>query len=1202
MTVGNAQERPCPYVGPRAFTAGEPLYGRDAELQDLLDLVIAERVVVLHSPSGAGKSSLLQAGLVPRLLAEGFEVGPVMRVGLEPPAGAPADANRYTLSALLSLGEEADMQVPVEALARQTIGEYLERRRAPGASPRVLIFDQFEEVLTVAPADHEGKLGFFAQLGAALLQRDVWAVLALREDHLAALEPYRRLLPTRMRTTYRLDLLTAEAALLAIQAPARAAGVVFTDQAARKLVDDLRLVKVMRPGAAPEMTPGRHVEPVQLQVVCRRLWERLPADDTTIDLDDLAALGDVDQALADYCDAAIAPAARAGAPERLLRGWLQRNLVTEAGLRTQVLLGSRVSAEIDEASLTALIDAHLLRAEQRRGVHWIELAHDRLVAPLLRSNQRWFEAHLSLLQRQAEIWDRNGRLPQLLLADPSVIAEPGLTPVEREYLEQSRLHHARERRERLQRWAIVGLLIALLAATAIGFGMRSRYSRLAQDDAERAQDVAERAAEVALARQLAAQSALQPVARASTAALLAAAASRIGEEAERGTRLLELWARFPLLREVIVTEGSMTPWAVDPGGRIAAAIDEREGLHFWDLQTHARLGPHAPTRARGVAISPTRPLAVASDPEGAGLTLWDLATMRSAGTLMHGPGFGGAVVDIEFSGEGSRFATLSSTGIAAVWEPSGASFTVTYPNGSEPVTSVAMHPDGEHMAVGYSDGRIEYGAVHGEGTGTAQLRGTPIAGLRFDPAGARLFAVDSLGYVELRIGAAGELERLRAGRIGGARFLDASDDLRSFLLRHCSPDCERAEALLWDVVRERPRAVLDIGDSLGPEPILIGASGMLLTGHADGTLRVSDPRRRPLLSAHARGVAAVVLGGDGRTVFTGGCATAEAAACGGEIQRWDPSTGEPMGAPLHGHRGGVRALALLDEDRRLVSVDEAGEVLLWTLATGEATALRGLPASGLAPALAVDAAGKVIAVVADQAAIHRIDVLAGTELASVPASGVVALAQTRDGGQLAAALCEGEGCEVVLWDPRGGEPRRLMAPQVTRLAFAPGGERLAAADASGGVRVWSLPGGEVIELRPEVAGPPAADLQVSDDAAWVATIACADAACSSGASVLHLWSAITGLEPGTPLIGHSRFVPVLDDLDAATRARRVLAFGTGAATLVSGSLDGALVWPLGPAALQEQVCTLAGRSFTASEWSRFVGAGRAYEATCEPAR
>ncbi len=59
----------------------------------------------------------------------------------------------------------ADLQVPVEALARQTISEYLERRRAPGASPRVLIFDQFEEVLTVAPADHEGKLGFFAQLG-----------------------------------------------------------------------------------------------------------------------------------------------------------------------------------------------------------------------------------------------------------------------------------------------------------------------------------------------------------------------------------------------------------------------------------------------------------------------------------------------------------------------------------------------------------------------------------------------------------------------------------------------------------------------------------------------------------------------------------------------------------------------------------------------------------------------------------------------------------------------------------------------------------------------------------------------------------------------------------------------------------------------------------------------------------------------------
>src|SRR5215218_2344977 len=96
-----------PYVGPRAFQPGETLYGRDREVVALLDLVLAERIVLLHSPSGAGKTSLIQAALVPRLEQEDFEVLPVIRVSLEPPVGTDLGArfNRYVLSALMSLEE-----------------------------------------------------------------------------------------------------------------------------------------------------------------------------------------------------------------------------------------------------------------------------------------------------------------------------------------------------------------------------------------------------------------------------------------------------------------------------------------------------------------------------------------------------------------------------------------------------------------------------------------------------------------------------------------------------------------------------------------------------------------------------------------------------------------------------------------------------------------------------------------------------------------------------------------------------------------------------------------------------------------------------------------------------------------------------------------------------------------------------------------
>ena len=69
-----------PYVGPRSIAHGEPLYGRDLELAELQDIVISQRLVLLYSPSGAGKSSLIEAGLRAQLVERGFFLPPTVRV------------------------------------------------------------------------------------------------------------------------------------------------------------------------------------------------------------------------------------------------------------------------------------------------------------------------------------------------------------------------------------------------------------------------------------------------------------------------------------------------------------------------------------------------------------------------------------------------------------------------------------------------------------------------------------------------------------------------------------------------------------------------------------------------------------------------------------------------------------------------------------------------------------------------------------------------------------------------------------------------------------------------------------------------------------------------------------------------------------------------------------------------------------------
>jgi WD40 repeat protein len=485
MTVAE-RTRPNPYVGPRPFEYGETLYGRDREVLKLLDLLMAERIVLVYSPSGAGKTSLIQAALVPRLEEEGFRVLPIMRVRLEtalPAGNGRIPPNRYVLSALLSLEEPlpAEQRMPLAALAGQGLCGYLEQRAA-GAdpdSPELLIFDQFEEILTVDPTNLEAKAAFFAQVGVVLRDRRRWALFSMREDYLAGLDPYLRALPTRLSTTFRLDLLGEGAARRAIQEPARQAGADFTDPAAKKLIGELRRVQVQRPDGTMEDQLGPYVEPVQLQVVCRRLWSRLSDDCTRISERDVEAGGDVDTALADYYAERVGSiAAATRTPERAVREWFDRHLITEHGVRGQVLQSPGQSEGLDNAVIRQLVDAHVVRADERRGTTWFELAHDRLIKPVRANNAAWFRANLSPLQQQAALWEIRGRSKDLLLRDQGLAEaerwardHPGeLTADENDFLVASQEAQAAAEREirhvkLLSRMTLFAMFVSFIAFT-----------------------------------------------------------------------------------------------------------------------------------------------------------------------------------------------------------------------------------------------------------------------------------------------------------------------------------------------------------------------------------------------------------------------------------------------------------------------------------------------------------------------------------------------------------------------------------------------------------------------------------------------------------------------------------------------------------------------------------------------------------------
>lgn len=480
--------RPSPYVGPRPFTADDLLPARSAEVVALRQTLIAARIIVLHSPSGAGKTSLLEArnGLRQALVDRQFMVHRSARVGLPPPPGAAV--NRYVYSVIRGLTGDAGLSAAggdLEAFLTDLRGEGPRRRE-------LLVFDQFEEVLTADPADDAGRTEFFEQLASVLMDPYRWALFVIREDYLGALAPWARRMPTHLTHHFRLDLLGVDAAREAIRAPAAAVGVDFTDEALTRLLGELRRVVMQGLGGGLTSVDGRWIEPVQLQVVCQRLWTGLESDDRSVDLADVEALGDVDAALADFYAAQVAAVAAATAvPERTIREFVGARLISMHGIRTQVIRSAAGREGLSPAAVAGLEAAHLIRGEERRGIQWFELAHDRLVAPVRADNARWAMTHLHAMQLQATMWAEHGEMTEMLLAgEPLAMAEAWaaehqglLTPGEQVYLRRSRERAADQTRERVVserlmaeqarllrtlRIFAAALLVALLAAAVLG--------------------------------------------------------------------------------------------------------------------------------------------------------------------------------------------------------------------------------------------------------------------------------------------------------------------------------------------------------------------------------------------------------------------------------------------------------------------------------------------------------------------------------------------------------------------------------------------------------------------------------------------------------------------------------------------------------------------------------------------------------------
>lgn len=736
-----------PFTGPDAIGSDAPIFGRDREIRELRARLIADRIVLMYSPSGAGKTSLINAGgidtgvggpdrFVHAGVARELEVrkfhvlGPI-RLNRAPAPGD--DRNRFTLSMLASLDPSADPAALASRTIEQQLADATSEARTTGAKHVCLFFDQFEELLTADPGERgpHDREEFVRELGAALRRKapddgtdHLWALFSMREDYLARLDEYLPLLPTRLQSRFRLDLLTPQQAttILVETATRRRNGVVtgieLPEEVAAQLVDRVR-------------GDHHHVEPLHLQLVGRRVWQTAhDAGAATITGDIVEQAGDVDVALANFYDESIRHVATASAGdrtpttrERQLRLWVEDALITDQGFRRQSD-AQTTGEELDDAALDELGRARLVTTVDR-GVRWYELSHDRLAMQVRRANDGWYSdsAVLAPLPRRADRWHRGGRRDADLLGGSELRtakrwrkSHPSESlPVDDAFLAESDRHQQLTRTGRWVKVLVPVVVLALLGATLLWY----RAAR-SEDEREREANKAAAAGLAAQSQALRGDDAPLALAIAAEAAARTASPTPTALSAVAGARAALRETRWRSVGEPIEQPGARRV-AVSPDGSTIAVAgcgaedptcsdDERSVIHL--TTSSATTVPEAPlplgdhgAEINELVFTPDGTELVSAG-ESETVRFWDLATLTElpARRLQHDPG--DKVNALAFDPtDPTRLATGTEQGMLRIWDLStgtGDVFVRTVTDRTGEINDLAFRTDGRAIATAES--------------------------------------------------------------------------------------------------------------------------------------------------------------------------------------------------------------------------------------------------------------------------------------------------------------------------------------------------------------------------------------------------------------------------------------------------------------------------------------------------------------------
>lgn len=1087
-----AGSSPYPGLRPFEPDEAHLFFGRDEQIDELLRRLSRHRFLAIVGTSGCGKSSLVKAGLLPNLRGGGMTAaGSSWHVATLRPGADPIGSLAAALNALdvFGGGVEAEADLPATAfteaaLRRGPLGlvdVVRHCRLAPGENLLVLV-DQFEEIFRFAPlsgAKGRDDAAAFVKLlleAAGQQEHRIFIVLTMRSDFLGDCARLRGLPEAINDGQYLVPRLTRGQLREAIEGPAAVAGAAVSPPLVQALLNE---------AADQDLLP-------LLQHALMRTWTLargaavldLPAYEAT------GGVAHALSRHADEAYEELAPGEQRIAKRLFQR--LTHGRASGRGTRHPSRLGvirDVVGAPLDD--VVRIIDV-FRRPERAflmppDGVplgpdSTIDISHESLMRQWIRLREwtreeyesateyrRLSEAAALHAAGKAGLW----REPELDIAlawraeqQPTAAwASRYQTAFEQAmaFLDESAAQ--RRLRQRIVKVALVGAAVAIVVFVAFLAGERGAQNSLRVQLASSVPDPAARALLLAELGEVAEPEHLPLYEAAAAAAIpLAVFDGRAGETLI-GSVFIDAGRVATVSRSGAISwrradgrghadEGAMR--AGENGGGRTGRLELRGMAATHDGERIAAFTErtiYLATAADGVAepipvegSSPLTAMALAADGSrlaGAlldgSIRIWDLAGAAPAARDLTGsvPGAAPEGVDpvehLQFDTAGSVLAIGTSSGVVRVLNVSDSSGETAgagcdSASTGATLTSLALSPDGNWLACGYSDNVVRVSNSRAPGP-PLLLPGhqAPVLAVAFSP--------DSKG-ARLTLATASEDGTARLWTVqSGGNTGSAAPGL---------------------AIRGAP--VILSGHAGRISDIAFAADGRQVATTADDGVRVW--RTRPLeplvLGAHEgdgreNGIETVAFSPDGRLVVS--------ASRDGTARVWKID-GSGMAVEIEGHTDWVRGALFSPKDpSTLATISEDRTLCVWSLSDGAKNCRRVvLTSRPLALAFSPDGTRIAVGSTDDVKVLALADLQVQAALANGPDRWVFDLAFSEDGTQVAAARDR----TAAVWRPSGGEPLTVAggdSARVLAVAFSPDGSSLATGSAGNTARVWTLPEG-----------------------------------------------------------------------------------------------------------------------------------------------